>query len=265
MRRLRPILSLLVLVSGSLVAPAADLSKIERAIRKEPAYKGKPRYCLLVFGPEAKQKVWMVVDDAHLYVDRDGDGDLTAPAERVVPPPFTPDADTPYVERRDITAGDVLGGKHTALEVQQVRFVPNYVPKSRAEAEEVRQVAAATPGGQVFGISVAVAARLGLGRVRMTAGLDLRGVLRFAGRPAEAPVVHFDGPFRLELVPGQELVHNGKPTSLYCRLGTPGSGAGTFAAVTEPGLVPAEVHPVAELEFPGDRPVRARVALKLRC
>ena len=30
--------------------PTHDLSSIERVIAKEPAYKGKPRYCLLVFG-----------------------------------------------------------------------------------------------------------------------------------------------------------------------------------------------------------------------
>ena len=33
---------------------AADLSKIDRTIPKEPAYATKaPRYCLLVFGPDA--------------------------------------------------------------------------------------------------------------------------------------------------------------------------------------------------------------------
>ena len=32
-------------------AQAVDLTKIDRTIAKEPAYKNKPRYCLLVFGP----------------------------------------------------------------------------------------------------------------------------------------------------------------------------------------------------------------------
>jgi hypothetical protein len=38
------------------LANAADLSKVDRTIKKEPTYKGKPQYCLLAFGPEAKTK-----------------------------------------------------------------------------------------------------------------------------------------------------------------------------------------------------------------
>jgi hypothetical protein len=44
------------------LANAADLSKVDRTIKKEPAYQGKPKYCLLVFGPEAKARVWLVLD-----------------------------------------------------------------------------------------------------------------------------------------------------------------------------------------------------------
>ena len=41
---------------GCLGGPGAgsDLAKVDRTIKKEPAYTGKPRYCLLVFGPEAE-------------------------------------------------------------------------------------------------------------------------------------------------------------------------------------------------------------------
>ena len=48
-----------------LIGPAAfgaDLSQIQRAIAREPAYLTKPRYGLLVFGPEAKTRVWLVQD-----------------------------------------------------------------------------------------------------------------------------------------------------------------------------------------------------------
>jgi hypothetical protein len=70
---------------------AADLSKIDRAIRKEPTYQSKsPKYCLLVFGPEAAARVWLVHDGDVLYVDRNGNGDLTENGERIelakVPP-----------------------------------------------------------------------------------------------------------------------------------------------------------------------------------
>src|SRR2546428_3351574 len=65
-------------------AQAADLAKIERTIAKEPAYQTKtPKYCLLVFGLDARTRVWLVQDGDTLYVDRNGDGDLTGDGKRV--------------------------------------------------------------------------------------------------------------------------------------------------------------------------------------
>jgi len=46
---------------------AADLSKIDRSIGKEPVYQSKPDYCLLVFGPEAKTRVWLVLDGSTIH------------------------------------------------------------------------------------------------------------------------------------------------------------------------------------------------------
>lgn len=63
---------------------AVDLAKIDRSLRKEPAYESKqPQYCLLVFGPEAKTRVWVVLDGDGLYLDRNGNGDLTDSGERI--------------------------------------------------------------------------------------------------------------------------------------------------------------------------------------
>src|SRR3569623_1065639 len=77
---------------------AADLGKIDRRIRKEPAYKGKPGYCLLVFGRAADHRVWLVLDGDTLYVDRNGDGDLTGEGEKVSAPAFE-DSDHPAHQR----------------------------------------------------------------------------------------------------------------------------------------------------------------------
>ena len=71
-------------------AASADLAAVDRALTKEPKYQSAPRYCLLVFGPEAKTRVWLVVDGDTLYVDRNGDGDLTAETKRVRLPGFRP-------------------------------------------------------------------------------------------------------------------------------------------------------------------------------
>src|SRR5262249_46056667 len=86
---------------------AADLSRISRTIAKEPAYHNKPKYCLLVFGPEAKTRVWLVLDGDVLYVDFNGNGDLTEKGERMA-----------LMELEgDITEPD-RGTKHTALLVK---------------------------------------------------------------------------------------------------------------------------------------------------
>src|SRR5260370_39867195 len=69
-------------------ASAADLAKVDRTIKKEPAYQAKPKYCLLVFGPEAKHRVWLVLDGDTLYVDKNGNGDLTEAGKRIQAPDF---------------------------------------------------------------------------------------------------------------------------------------------------------------------------------
>ena len=74
----------IVILLGGTAAGAADLTKVERRLVKEPAYtSASPRYALLVIGPEAKDRVWIVKDGDTLYVDRNGDGDLTDPGEKV--------------------------------------------------------------------------------------------------------------------------------------------------------------------------------------
>src|SRR4051812_6132265 len=78
---------LLALVSLFLAgAPvlAVDYSRIDRKIAREPAYRSKsPRYALLLFGPKAALRVWLVLDGEELYLDRNGDGDLTGKGEHL--------------------------------------------------------------------------------------------------------------------------------------------------------------------------------------
>src|SRR5262245_35703569 len=80
---------------------AIDLTKIDRTIAREPAYKSKtPRYCLLVFGPQADKRVWLVLDKDVLHVDANGNGDLTEPGEKVTVK--TPNQDPASFEEIDI-------------------------------------------------------------------------------------------------------------------------------------------------------------------
>src|SRR5262245_3164860 len=98
----------LLLSCAAGAAEAADLKKVDRQIKKEPAYQSKaPLYALLVFGPEAKDRAWLVRDGDVLYVDRNGDGDLTAPGNKV-----PAKKDQPHDEDVTFEAGELtLNGK----------------------------------------------------------------------------------------------------------------------------------------------------------
>src|SRR5262245_57369172 len=69
-----------------------DFARVGRSIRKEPRYVAQPRYALFVLDPKGEFRVWAVLDKSKadlayydvLYFDKNGDGDLTDPAERFV-------------------------------------------------------------------------------------------------------------------------------------------------------------------------------------
>src|SRR5215213_4483254 len=83
----------LALSLGSVpAAEMPDLTRVDRAIKKEPAYVAKdPLYGLALFGPKAEKRVWLVLDRSKpdaagydvLHIDRDADGDLAGPGERI--------------------------------------------------------------------------------------------------------------------------------------------------------------------------------------
>src|SRR5687768_5807002 len=79
----RSLLALFALAVCVVYASATDLAAIPRNIVNEPAYQGKPHYCLLAFGKEAKTRIWLVHDGKSAFVDRNGNGDLTDPCEQV--------------------------------------------------------------------------------------------------------------------------------------------------------------------------------------
>src|SRR5262245_53304443 len=65
-------------------AIAGDAIDLKRPPVKEPVYQSKNvEYFLLVFGAEAKTRVWVVRDGDNWYFDRNGNGDLTEADKRV--------------------------------------------------------------------------------------------------------------------------------------------------------------------------------------
>jgi hypothetical protein len=266
------VLLLLLLACGS--TSAADLDKVDRTIKKEPKYTGQPRYCLLVFGAEVKHRVWLVVDGSTLHVDRNGNGDLTEPGEKVVAKKALPGD---YSEGFAFEVGELkVGGKtHKALEV---RVAPLRTLAGNPNLAAIPHVAAAVRKGPeelsaLITLEVECESLRGggiAGRVPYMLSLyDTQGVLQFGRTPAAAPVIHLDGPLEINFYGSKPTWTAGRSQDTILCVGTPGRGPGTFAMLKYEGTVPAEKHPTIEATYrPKDqsrKPFKELYELKERC
>ena len=252
----------------------AQPPKIDRSIAKEPVYQTKaPKYGLLVFGPEAKDRVWLVLDGDTLYVDRNGNGDLTEPGEKIA---------ATKAERRDsetdrlsfeVSELKVGGRVHKGLSVD---FTPLKIYTSgwRSELPAVKAALAKDSKAAVAGVYLDVddpgmkGAGIG-GRLTMSAAsFDLNGVLQFADSPAAAPVIHFGGPLEVTFYGTLPTLRVGREADLTLVVGTPGIGPGTFAELHYQDAIPDGPRPIAEVTWPaakGDTPIKKKFELKQRC
>jgi hypothetical protein len=257
--------AVLTLLCGN--ALAADLSKIQRTIGKEPAYHGQPRYCLVVFGPEARTRIWLVLDDAALYVDRNGNGDLSEPEKKV-----TADKTNNTSEgERIFKIGDVKDGprlhKNLQLEVSPLNFLQD-------RDERVKSLLTQNPSaiGYMISVDADIPGWKGMGaggRVRQSTSLtDSTGILQFSNRVQDAPVIHFAGPWNIALYDPVRLVM-GYPVDMFLGIGTPGLCPGTSAYIEYDGVVPVGLHPTIDITYPTDEPgkpfIRERYRMKYRC
>lgn len=227
-------------------SPPADplvpetLTKIDRKIAKLPKLAtDTPGYLLLAFGPKADFKAWMVLDGDTLYVDANGNGDLTDDA----PVGFNTAASTPpkaYVfETKGI--GAEKDEKKWALAVSTF-------PVSGTTTKALILMATRDERAQKVG------------------PMDFR----FGDSPEAARVVHF-GSEVLAVRPSvtmPSVLEEGEKVDFRVQVGTPGVGAGSFASVLNDGLNKT-ANPVAEFTFqptkPGDKPVTVKAELKERC
>src|SRR4051812_41534235 len=184
------LLGLVWLALAPAAAWAVDLAKIDRTILKEPAYQTKEvKYCLLVFGPEAKTRVWLAQDGDTLYVDRNDNGDLTDPGERVTAEKGEGTRKGTYTFK----AGTVLDG---ALEHRELQLSVNTIGHLAERDEAIKALLAREPQARGYFLYVEVAMPgwkgTGVGgRVQhRLSGSDVHGVLQFAWRPQDAPVIH---------------------------------------------------------------------------
>ncbi len=236
MNAFRMALVLTTLVMAAPSSQAADLDRIDRSIVREPLYRsGEPKYALVVLGPEASTRLWLVADGDRLYVDRNGNGDLT--------------------ESDELVSGSL---SHEGL---VARFM---VPGLTAWEGKSAALRVTLTGETGFNDDLHFVLD---GKPFQSVSFDDQDSFRFAARPQDAPIVHFGGPLQMSLRIEQSL-RRGRRASLMTMIGTPGRGDGTFAALDYP-MVPSGVNPVAEIEFPspvpGKDPIRSTVSLDHRC
>jgi hypothetical protein len=266
-----------LLLAGCLLAGTAGAGapKIDRTLVKEPAYRTKaPKYGLLLFGPDGKDRVWLVHDGDTLYVDRNGNGDLTEPGEKVAAEK-KPGRDS-VEEGYAFDVGDVtVGGRtHKGLAVY---FVPLkvYADGALGKRPDVKAALAKDPKAAAVRLSVDAevpglkGGGLG-GRASFSAGpIDLAGVLQFAAKPTDAPAVHAGGPLQVTFYAELPSLRVGRGSELVLVVGTPGVGPGTFAMLDYEGTVPADVKPVADVALPparpGGPPLKERWVIRDRC
>jgi hypothetical protein len=212
------------LLAASVLHP--DLPSIPRTIHREPTYRSKPGYCLVVLGETAGTRMWLVLANDDLYVDRHANGDLTTADDRVV-------ADKEGVFR----IGKITG-----------------IGTSTSHDAELRRIKKGNDALFLLWITV--------NGCKQSAGVV------FSDKPADAPILHFNGPLTLGLA---TEFRRPKEIELQAFVGIRGLEHGKSAVLTclPFEVVPAGIHPVAVVDLPSRTPdgelVRATVALKHRC
>lgn len=232
--RIGLVLTALVVFADS--CQAVDLNRVDRTIVREPVYRSQgPKYALVVFGPEATARLWLVADGDRLYVDRNGNGDLT--------------------ESGELVSGTV--SQEGLVARFMVRGLTNWKGKSADLRVELT-------GETAFNDELNLILD---GKPFQSVSFDDQASFRFGGRPQDAPIVHFGGPLKMSLRIDQSL-RRGTKARVMSMIGTPGSVEGAFAALDYP-MVPLGIAPVAEIEFPspvpGQGPIRSRISLDHRC
>ena len=235
MNRRLTLLAAMLLCVQSTTAHAVDLANITRSIEKEPAYDTpQPGYCLMVFGEQARTRVWLVVDGRRLYVDLNGNGDLTEKGES-----FKSGGTGAY------------GQLKSSFKVKEVREAgEDIVHKSLSFAvssQDELQIVIRQPAR---GGSQAASPRLGT-------------------TAKEAPIVHFNGPPTLGRPRPIWFVPRQPPTAresqlrwLRVSIGSPGLGQGTFAQYSWKGLLGHAVTSVTiDAEFSNRDPDGAPIKL----
>ena len=212
-------------------AKTLERIKSEYRITKEPDYKAPVQYCLLLLGPDNPRRLWLASDGITLYVDRNGNGDLSEQGEAI---PFRAEGFAAYFE----DAGE-RGRRPLHIAVRQRDW-----EKATGGYWSVR--AAVGSGWPMYAFAH-----------------------KFAKEPDDAPVIHLGGPMRMGLyeLQGLSLTRGGEAElNAYVACAYPGVER-AFVDVDE--WQRKDIHPLAEIRLPpktseADQ-ILLRVPLARRC
>jgi hypothetical protein len=216
-----------------------DLSGLDRSLI-EPTYRGNPQYCLLVFGPRAETRVWLVEDGDTLYIDRNANGDLTEAGEAV-----------PVSDHREETTVTEQG---TEVPYRAWTFAAGDLTAQGHQLEVLRFQTGDEPAQRKVSVQVNGAVVQYAGWARL-----------FQESRAKAPVVHFGGPVVPRALRGGTFHLGQQGEELHFCLGTPGLGEHSFAYLAYEA-VPPTVRPVLDIAWPtAGLPLEDHVTLTHRC
>lgn len=215
--------AILLLASSAL---ATDLSKVERKIAKAPAFQSATQfYALLVLGPEAKQRIWFVVDGLELFVDRNGNGDLTEKGEQIGAERGPRGAGSFTTTRAWKLPRLAASDRYRDIEVKVSLVNKSWKPKpdasNRLHMERFMKFIRAVEYPNLSGIQINIDGK----RTQFCNTL-------FSTKPATAPILHMDGPLTLGIVQSLMPFAFGGHDDLAVAVGTPGfGGPGTFSYI----------------------------------
>ncbi len=230
--------SLVLLFALPLLADEILPSDIERRLVREPKYQSTPRYAVLIVGTESKAPVWIVHDGQRLYIDKNGNRNLTDDGAPLVPP-----------QKRSLDNN---------------RWDQRYVLDAWKQADgslvrdfQLRHWNYADPEDQ-YGLSLTVN-----DRVPMYAGWNAL----LATSAKAAPVIHFGGPLVPKMLRYKEFVLGTKPERFSIAFTTPRESKLAAARLSIDALPPVE-KPTAVINWPvakGAAPLQTTHVLTERC
>ena len=233
---------------------------------KEPKYKNEPRYALLVFGPKRDERVWLVLDGTTLYVDRNGNGDLTEPDERLEPNNLK-DGSNKFGNPGSHTHFDVFeftvragAGGTSKFRLQHWIRAKDFEPQSDFDKQwHARWLKGRWENSTLWRLE-------GRGQGQTP--------LLFMPKPADAQVAAFDGPLTFVVrLPEHQVLQRGTESDLaFCIVvkGHPARGSEQqFYNPLSTKEVPEDAHLEVDVAFPAKTadgpPVRRKYLLKERC